>query len=606
MKFRMRIMFESWFFVGFSALFFVSFMVVGVAAFYINRYTTLVYQVTSALGYFLPLAILGLIFSFILASVVLFYVKRRINFVMRRALAEMKKFPFGNTDYKTRKNAKASVFDSLYASLFEAVAKNRELFEDINKMVDDHNIGFYDQYIDEGKYEAENKQFVQGINQMVAMYVDDYIELLNTFKSYSEGDFTVGVRTYQENWAWANKIMADLQNNFKYLIEETSILAENAKHGKFDVYANAHDFKGEWADMIKNLNDLMTNINVPLSDVEKNILLMSHGDFTLLEGKYHGKFEVLQVACNVVNNFIYAYVQEISEILEKISKGDLDITIHNDYLGSFAPIKAAINAIVQGLNSTMSELQQASSFVAEGAAEVASVSQKLAAGATTQAKSVDDLNNFIFLMNDIAERAGEKMTLTGNNAQLTQTSVSNASDSVENLTTTMNRLRVSSENISRINAVITNIAFQTNLLALNASVEAARAGEHGRGFSVVAEEVRNLATRSQESASETSTIVVEDLENVEDGLKITDEILSMFSTIENIVKEISQTMQEVTKIAQEQMQSVHNVSENIHAITRVTNDISETSLASSAAAEELSSQSTLLRDKIAFFKLKRT
>src|SRR3989442_13842759 len=81
----------------------------------------------------------------------------------------------------------------------------------------------------------------------------------------------------------------------------------------------------------------------------------------------------------------------------------------------------------------------------------------------------------------------------------------------------MQEITTSSRKIGDIIGLIDSIAFQTNILALNAAVEAARAGEHGRGFAVVAQEVRSLAQRSAQAASEVRTLITASVAQIEDG-----------------------------------------------------------------------------------------
>ena len=168
----------------------------------------------------------------------------------------------------------------------------------------------------------------------------------------------------------------------------------------------------------------------------------------------------------------------------------------------------------------------------------------------------------------------------------------------------MNKVKVSSQDIGKIIDVISNIAFQTNLLALNAAVEAARAGEHGRGFGVVAEEVRNLAGRSQQSTSDTSVIIDEDVKHVEEGLQATSGVVASFETIANNVQEISGHITEIAEISSEQLDSIANVKTGLSEIEGVVSDISSTAEESASASQELHSQADLLREKVAFFKLK--
>ncbi|ETR68846.1 MAG: hypothetical protein OMM_04318 [Candidatus Magnetoglobus multicellularis str. Araruama] len=126
--------------------------------------------------------------------------------------------------------------------------------------------------------------------------------------------------------------------------------------------------------------------------------------------------------------------------------------------------------------------------------------------------------------------------------------IKDAESSIKNLNNSIHNLSEFSNDTQKIVRIIDEIAFQTNLLALNAAVEAARAGEAGAGFAIVADEVRNLALRSAESARNTSKMIESSVKEIEDSLQIVDEANHKF------VK-IKESMQHVLKITQNFVQS---------------------------------------------------
>jgi methyl-accepting chemotaxis protein len=147
---------------------------------------------------------------------------------------------------------------------------------------------------------------------------------------------------------------------------------------------------------------------------------------------------------------------------------------------------------------------------------------------------------------------------------------------MDELIASVNEINQASGDIIKVMKLIDSIASQTNILALNASVEAVRAGEYGRSFSVVAEEVRDLATRSANAAKETSKMVENSIEKAEAGFRIATETAESFTEI-------------IAKINQ---------------VAEVVHQNSATAEEAAAAANEMRSQSSMLEEMAKQFLLK--
>jgi methyl-accepting chemotaxis protein len=224
-----------------------------------------------------------------------------------------------------------------------------------------------------------------------------------------------------------------------------------------------------------------------------------------------------------VSRSIRLPLKEVMTVLGKISDGDFTQRSNVQTKDEFGELSNWVNGLVAKLQSVMSEIDQVSNNVAESAVsnvrlaanskrlmkaqndkttEVASSMSEMVSAVDQVAKSSEVI---LYQIQSVDQRANQNRALMDSNIQKMELLLAKIEESTE----VVNQLDEHSKNIDRILDVIQAIAEQTNLLALNAAIEAARAGEQGRGFSVVADEVRTLATRTHSSTEEIQRVIVQ-------------------------------------------------------------------------------------------------
>ncbi len=311
--------------------------------------------------------------------------------------------------------------------------------------------------------------------------------------------------------------------------------------------------------------------------------------------------EIGQMA-GAMDSFADNLNSEVVSALKKLAAGDLTFTA--------APwdeqdvIRGSLKQLGEDLNSLLGQVQEAGERIGTGSAQVSGASQSLSQGATEQAASIEEITASMKEMESQtrlnSDNAGQANQLTGQ----AKGSAEQGNAQMVEMIAAMGEINRASQDISKIIKTIDEIAFQTNLLALNAAVEAARAGQHGKGFAVVAEEVRNLAARSAKAASETAELIEGSVGKVEKGAQIADKTAASLREIVDGVTKASDLVSEIAAASKEQAQGISQVNKGLSQVDKVTQENTANAEHSAAAAEDLSSQASQLRELLARFTLK--
>ncbi|MBG1231491.1 methyl-accepting chemotaxis protein [Aestuariivirga litoralis] len=284
-------------------------------------------------------------------------------------------------------------------------------------------------------------------------------------------------------------------------------------------------------------------------------------------------------------------IQTLTTSLARLAKKDLTIRIE-DLPPAYAQLGRDFNSTVENLSLVIKTVAQTTHAIKLGTQEISVAASDLSARTERQAAGVEETTSAL-------SELTIKVKQTANGAkQASEASLSArheahaSNDVVAKTIEAIQRIQVSSIEMTKITNLIEDIAFQTNLLALNAGVEAARAGDAGRGFAVVATEVRSLAARSSEATKSIKSLIIKSTDDVQNGVSMVGQTGTALSNIVGKVEEVTDKINEMAAAA-------HSQATNLDEVNSAAHDFDRSTQQNAALAEEINSSTLILTQQTA-------
>lgn len=345
---------------------------------------------------------------------------------------------------------------------------------------------------------------------------------------------------------------------------------------------------------------------LPIRELEFAAKEMAEGKLSI-NVKHHSNDELgsLAKSFKTSSDMISSYVHEIDQILAAMANGNFDVRLSKHFIGDFKNIETSIIKFVHDMTHTLSKINQSSQIVSTGSQQVSIGGQTLSQGSVDQSSSLQELSENIKSITKQINKNAVNTTIANEKITMVGLEINEGNRNMQQLVSAMNEITRSSNEIRKIIKVIDDIAFQTNILALNASVEAAGAGSFGKAFAVVAHEVKKLAAKSTDAVNETTELINNTIQAIENGKSLVDQTADSMNTVTEGSKDAISLIDEISNSTQEQSGSMKEINLGISQIADVVQINSSTAEESAATSEELSEQAQQLKELLSRFKFSK-
>ena len=356
--------------------------------------------------------------------------------------------------------------------------------------------------------------------------------------------------------------------------------------------------------LVAILNDFAKALSLVAKAIErlKQLDLSANNELA----RYRNSNDEVGMICNALDvtcNSLKEYIEEIRVQLDYMAQGDYTRKSEVEYVGDFKEIQSAMMQIQMALRGSFRHINTVTSQLAIGSQNVSEGASNLAEVASEENGLVMEIETGISEVSEKTVQSSEHALEAKDKAEKAYRIVNESKSAMDELILAMNQIVESTNEIVAVNSAMERIAKQTHLLALNATVEASRAGEAGRGFSVVANEIKELAEKANESANMTRDLVERTIQSVDKGTELSNQTATSLMSVVEETRIINVAVNEIADASVIQNQKLGEIVSKLSKISTVVETTAATAQESAAASSELDGQIIELRKNIARYRV---